>query len=272
MFKFKTGDKVKFLNDVGGGVITEILPGEIAKVLVDGFELPISLKDLIKEEFDEKEISVPEKTIEIEKEIFHEAPEIINEPEIPVIKKYKAGDKVKFLNDVGGGIITEVTRGGMVKVLRDDGIELPFALKEIMHDQDIHEITIPEDVFEEEMIEPEPELHEVIVAETPLIDRYFIAPRFAEVDMHIWELTDHYNKMTNGEMLNLQLDFFRLCLESAIDNNYTKVVFIHGVGNGRLKHEIHQILDEYKFLDYHAASMKDYGVGATEVLIKHNKF
>ena len=89
--------------------------------------------------------------------------------------------------------------------------------------------------------------------------------------MHIWRLTDNYSRMTNGEMLNLQLQFFKRCLGSAIDNNYTKVVFIHGVGNGRLKQEIRQILDEFAYIEYYNASLEKYGVGATEVLIRHNK-
>ena len=44
----KTGDKVKFLNDVGGGVITAFLDKN--KVMVrttDGFEIPVMLSELV---------------------------------------------------------------------------------------------------------------------------------------------------------------------------------------------------------------------------------
>jgi hypothetical protein len=46
--KFKTGDKVKFLNDVGGGVVKKIISPTMVSVLVeDGFEIPIMINELI---------------------------------------------------------------------------------------------------------------------------------------------------------------------------------------------------------------------------------
>ncbi len=89
----------------------------------------------------------------------------------------------------------------------------------------------------------------------------------AVVDMHIWELVEDHSRMTNLEMLNIQLSYFEKCLQSAIDNHITKVVFIHGVGNGRLKQEISSIMDERDFLNYKPANMSEYGVGATQVNI-----
>ncbi len=92
----------------------------------------------------------------------------------------------------------------------------------------------------------------------------------AIVDMHIWELVSDYSSMSNKEMLELQLNYFERCLESAIVNKYHKVVFIHGVGAGTLKKDIHDILDQYEGIYYRAASMADYGVGATQVEIPEN--
>ena len=51
-------------------------------------------------------------------------------------------------------------------------------------------------------------------------------------------------------------------------NNYYKIVFIHGVGKGRLREEIHAVLKTYKGITFRAASYEKYGWGATEVLIK----
>jgi len=190
------------------------------------------------------------------------------------MRSFKAGDKVKFLNDIGGGVISEILSGGIAKVLIEDGFEIPTSIKELIFENSSEEImneiiqnnsdikglqpTTPEHIEE-----PEPEI--------PLIEEFMVAPRSAVVDMHIWELTDNYSRMANGEMLNIQLDFLVECLESAIDNHFVKVVFIHGVGNGTLKQEIRKILDGYSFIEYHNASMKEYGLGATEVIIKHNK-
>lgn len=92
----------------------------------------------------------------------------------------------------------------------------------------------------------------------------------AEVDMHIWELVDDYSRMTNTEMLNIQLGYFEKCLQSAIDHKYRRVVFIHGVGSGKLKEEIKATLDQMDFIDYKPANMSQYGVGATQIDIRVN--
>ncbi len=47
------------------------------------------------------------------------------------------------------------------------------------------------------------------------------------------------------------------------------MVFIHGVGNGKLKYEIHKLLDtRFAGLKYQDASFKEYGFGATLVYLK----
>ena len=46
--RFKIGDKVKFLNETGGGVVTAIVDNKLVKIETeDGFEMPVLSKDLI---------------------------------------------------------------------------------------------------------------------------------------------------------------------------------------------------------------------------------
>lgn len=45
---------------------------------------------------------------------------------------FKIGDKVKFLNDVGGGVITQVVTKNMVHVENQDGFEIPVLTSEII--------------------------------------------------------------------------------------------------------------------------------------------
>ena len=59
-----------------------------------------------------------------------------------------------------------------------------------------------------------------------------------EVDLHITELVDKPEGLSNFEMLNIQLEKFENELDAAIFKNMKKIIFIHGVGNGRLKQEI----------------------------------
>ncbi len=90
-----------------------------------------------------------------------------------------------------------------------------------------------------------------------------------EVDLHIHELLDDFRGLSNGEIMEVQLNHFKTELNNAIIKGSKRVVFIHGVGNGSLKQEIRKELDRMKTkLSYQDASFKDYGYGATMVFIK----
>jgi len=88
-----------------------------------------------------------------------------------------------------------------------------------------------------------------------------------EVDLHINELVDNTSGLSNFEMLNIQLERFEKELDGAISKGTKKIVFIHGVGNGRLKQEIISILKSTPGITFHDASYKQYGYGATQVNI-----
>ena len=88
-----------------------------------------------------------------------------------------------------------------------------------------------------------------------------------EINLHIEELLDNYKGMSNGEIIQVQLKHFQQALDKAINEHYRKLVVIHGVGNGRLKGEVRNILSSYNNLKHHDASYSKYGFGATEILI-----
>lgn len=91
-----------------------------------------------------------------------------------------------------------------------------------------------------------------------------------EVDLHIHELIDNWKDLTPGEILKIQLARFETALEGGIKSPATKrMVFIHGVGNGKLKYEITKLLNsKYPKLRYQDASFKEYGFGATLVFLR----
>lgn len=86
------------------------------------------------------------------------------------------------------------------------------------------------------------------------------------VDLHIEELTDDYNHMSNAEIISLQLNHFRQQLDAAILNHYYRIIFIHGKGNGVLKSRIRSELDAMH-IKYRDADTVKFGFGATEVLL-----
>lgn len=89
-----------------------------------------------------------------------------------------------------------------------------------------------------------------------------------EVDLHIEEIIDSTAGLSNGEMLELQLARFNTVMEENLKRKGQRIVFIHGVGNGRLKGDIRKQLErKYSKCEYQDASFKEYGFGATLVKI-----
>jgi hypothetical protein len=105
---------------------------------------------------------------------------------------------------------------------------------------------------------------------TDLIFKYQVAPREAEVDLHIHELVDDPGNMEKSEILEFQKATFTRCMEGALQNGFLKVTFIHGVGNGVLKNTLTEMVRNYKGIVSFDAPMAKYGVGALEVRIPHN--
>lgn len=106
------------------------------------------------------------------------------------------------------------------------------------------------------------------VKEKALIDKHRTKFDEAIVDLHIGELVENIAGLSNRDMFEIQMNYFRKALESAIKNEYRKVTFIHGVGNGVLKNAIVKELEEYEGLENKMASISKFGVGAIDVIIK----
>lgn len=88
-----------------------------------------------------------------------------------------------------------------------------------------------------------------------------------EVDLHIHQLVDSNKGMSNYDMLSLQLETVKKKIVYARQKHIPKLVFIHGVGSGVLRQELHSLLKGYSNLVYYDASLANYGRGATEVHI-----
>ncbi len=94
------------------------------------------------------------------------------------------------------------------------------------------------------------------------------APKI-EVDLHIEELSKEYALMNSGEILELQIKTFEQNLESAIVAGLREITFIHGVGNGKLRHELHKRLSGHPDIDFYKDAQKEkFGYGATLVRLK----
>lgn len=89
-----------------------------------------------------------------------------------------------------------------------------------------------------------------------------------EVDLHIEKLTKDHDLMSNSEMLKLQMEAFEKNLNYAIASGMDEISFIHGIGNGVLKKEIHKYLSQLGNIKYFQDTQKSrFGYGATLVRI-----
>lgn len=174
------------------------------------------------------------------------------------------GNKVAVLDDVLKGKIINILNDE-ISVETTDGMVFKFNASELVKiDVEQHDLTkfndINNSLLKQKLAQNSPkkslfkkEKKEVIL----------------EVDLHINKLTKSTRNMDNFDMLNLQLDTAKNKIEFAISKRISKLVFIHGVGEGVLKSELQRLLNKYpvKFYD---ASYKKYGIGATEVYVYQN--
>ena len=89
------------------------------------------------------------------------------------------------------------------------------------------------------------------------------------IDLHAEEILDSVDGLSNGEIIQAQLARFEIALDLAVHSNRRqRLVFIHGVGSGKLKHEMKKVLAaKYPKIRYQDASFKEYGYGAIMVFI-----
>ncbi len=88
------------------------------------------------------------------------------------------------------------------------------------------------------------------------------------IDLHIEEIHPNPDGLSNSEKLRIQLEVFEKNLNQAIAAGMDQITFIHGIGNGVLRKEIHKRLSQLGNISYFQDTQKDqWGYGATLVKI-----
>lgn len=100
--------------------------------------------------------------------------------------------------------------------------------------------------------------------------RQHLEPARHELDLHIEKLTTEHASLSSFEKLSMQLQTLEKYLDLAVAHHLPSMIVIHGLGSGKLRDEIHEILrmrrDVKSFINrYHPA----YGYGATEVFFQY---
>ncbi len=99
--------------------------------------------------------------------------------------------------------------------------------------------------------------------------RQHLEPAKYELDLHIEKLQPDHSHFSSFEILGIQLQQVEKYLDLSVAHHQSSMILIHGLGTGKLKDEIHEILklrgDVKSFFNrYHPR----YGYGATEVFFQ----
>ncbi len=90
------------------------------------------------------------------------------------------------------------------------------------------------------------------------------------VDLHIEKLVADHSRMNNFEILTLQLKIFGRAVEQALAHHLSSLIVIHGIGEGRLRDEIHLILKKMPSVERFVNEYNPrYGFGATEIFFRY---
>lgn len=357
---FKAGDKVLFLNEKGGGIVTRVVDEHIVHVAIeDGFEIPYAVTDILKvshEETDQQRLVTgrsvsathPGKTTQSLHVLPHQTeeegsgiylamvPRNQDQPLAGAMDFYLLNHTIYdglfgiFLNQSGNykghqsGVLPPGSKISLGKVERNEIEDWGHGLLQMVFFKEgktstlppasEHIIFKPVKIYKEESFafnsmirqkayvfmvvdamktergqEKPADVSEAIkhrilsegkesgqgkskVTQKSFLEKYLVSEDTAEIDLHIQSLTDSTLNMDHSDMLQLQLDYVKQCLDEALRTKILKMVFIHGVGQGRLKTALLGLLAKTPAIEYYDAPYARYGMGATEVLFyRHRK-
>ena len=346
---FRTGDRVKFLNDVGGGIVTRVDKRYVYVENEDGFEVPSAASQLLRAEFSPEASSkidfAGEKLSadETQEATATTAPidyiDLTDEPDEPdfdisvnvllaVVQSKNSGQTeydIYLVNDCTYNImyVAAMTKDAAYRGIQAGTLEnnatihlttiagedlksissLHFDIlfykkgNYLPHEPMRYKLEIDEfyltdpvnhvknvyfdekalffNISEEHLMNEIENFASELEEQKKQVDEPVEIPQkkvktsdMEEVDLHIEELVENPKSLNPTQMLDIQMGRFTISLEGAINSDTKRIVFIHGVGNGRLRLEIQRTLDKkYPNLRYQDASFKEYGFGATLVFV-----
>lgn len=126
------------------------------------------------------------------------------------------------------------------------------------------------ETYPDKLVEDRPDLGKLSAKGYKIYDaskaREHIEASQSVVDLHIEKLSTNWKHLSNFEILTLQLKQFEKYYQLALVHRQPTLIIIHGVGSGKLKDEIHDLLKTKKEVksfvnQYHP----NFGYGATEI-------
>ena len=186
---------------------------------------------------------------------------------------YQVGDRVRFLNAKGHGIITRIINDFQVELENEYGFDEVYDIKELVGDRNKEDYQTDNLAFSQK-VNQKLKADLIEQQDSDLRKKFKHLEKYGGkdrdvIDLHVENLIDSYQGMSNSQILNIQMTHFRRFLNQSINKQQRKIIIIHGVGEGVLRHEIRKELDiYYAECKYYDAPYEELGMGATEIILK----
>lgn len=179
----------------------------------------------------------------------------------------RIGDEVSVLDDDLTGVIIHIFND-IITIETDDEFLLEFSKNQLIkigdHGQLMSRHSWNSEIKDEDLRKPVKPLKKG--AKTKKDRTVF------EVDLHIDKLLPTSKGMSTFDILDFQVETAKRQFEFAIRKKIQRVVFIHGVGEGKLRLELEYLIKRYDGVTFSDGDYQKYGVGAMEVHIPQTTF
>ena len=154
------------------------------------------------------------------------------------MQKVKVGDRVKFLNDVGEGVVIKVETS--IAIVEDEsGFDHEYDLAELLpvggevEEEERYGNNLPDmsevlarDISEEKQKKLQ-EAFDIKYANARATNQKRRG-KFMEVDLHFHELVEDISGLKDRTKLDIQLNHFERMMRIATEQRISSVIFIHG--------------------------------------------
>ena len=165
---------------------------------------------------------------------------------------FKKGDRVRVIDEDICGVIA-FAKADKVTITTSDGFEFEYLHNELVLDQKLVEIAVPD------ILDRETESKKVLKSSRKNRNEPLV------IDLHLHQITDQIYFTSNHEKLTAQINHIKTEFFKALDLKLNRLIIIHGVGSGKLRKEVHYFLEGQTGINFYDANYKLYGKGATEV-------
>jgi len=170
---------------------------------------------------------------------------------------FTVGEKVRIIDETGYGIVKEILNSDLLLVETDYGFEIKKEINQIIK------------IYSEDYTHINEDLYLLKNKNKSSLKSIKKAETINEIDLHIHEIINSDEHLTNFEKLQLQISTLDNFVRKMVKKRVNSFVVIHGVGEGVLKEEVLSYFRSKRGFFCSTADYRNYGKGATKVELRY---